>query len=81
MLLGGGREKKEDSIDPAVGIVLHKKGGDRVAAGESLCTLRYNDQARAARAKILVEQSYQVVDSPPTPRKLIRQILPAQSGG
>ena len=48
MLLGGGREKKEDSIDPAVGIVLHKKIGDPVAAGETLCTLMYNSQTRAA---------------------------------
>jgi len=80
-LLGGGREKKEDSVDPAVGIVLHKKNGDRVAAGESLCTLKYNDQARADRAKILIEQCYQIVDSPPAPGKLIRQIIPANSTG
>src|SRR5438093_1610382 len=39
VILGGGREKKEDSVDPAVGITLHKKVGDQVTAGEPLCTI------------------------------------------
>src|SRR5712692_1456932 len=58
-LLGGGREKKDDTIDPAVGLVLHKKVGDAVEAGEPLCTVHYNSEkklaaARAARARKLV---------------------------
>ncbi len=81
MLLGGGRERKEDSIDPAAGIILHKKTGDRVSAGESLCTLMYNSQTRAARARVLIEQSYQIVDSPPPSRKLIRRVIPAAQAG
>ena len=39
VILGGGRERKEDSVDPAVGIVLHKKVGDRIVAGEPLATI------------------------------------------
>src|SRR3984893_19406204 len=35
VILGGGRERKEDSVDPAVGIVVHKKIGDKVSVGES----------------------------------------------
>jgi pyrimidine-nucleoside phosphorylase len=58
LVLGGGREKKEDTIDPAVGIVLHKKVGDRVSAGEPLCTLHYNSSARLAEARSLIEASY-----------------------
>ena len=77
VILGGGREKKEDSVDPAVGIILHKKVGDRVAAGESLCTLMYNSASLAARAKTLVEQSYRIADSAPAPRRLIHRIIPA----
>ena len=60
MILGGGREKKEDSVDPAVGIVLHKKVGDRVKSGESLATIHYNAEDRAARARQLIESSYSV---------------------
>lgn len=43
MLLGAGRATKEDTIDLAVGIVLHKKVGDKVEKGESLLTI-YSDQ-------------------------------------
>ena len=77
VILGGGREKKEDSVDPAVGIILHKKVHDRVAAGETLCTLMYNSEARAGHAKTLLLPSYQIADSAPPPRKLIHRILPA----
>ena len=63
VILGGGREKKEDSVDPTVGIVLHKKVGDHVSAGEPLATIHYNAEARAARARQLLEESYQITDS------------------
>jgi pyrimidine-nucleoside phosphorylase/thymidine phosphorylase len=39
MALGAGRARVEDRIDPAAGLVLHKKIGDRVDRGEPLCTL------------------------------------------
>lgn len=42
MQLGAGRATKEDTIDPAVGIVLHKKVGDKVAVGEALLTIHAN---------------------------------------
>ena len=42
MMLGGGREKKEDLIDPAVGIVLTKKVGDYVKNGDVLALMHYN---------------------------------------
>ena len=58
VILGGGREKKEDKIDPAVGLEFHKRIGDAVARGEPLCTLHYNSDARLAEARKLVETSY-----------------------
>ena len=39
VMLGAGRAAKTDAIDPAAGILLHKKTGDTVAAGETLATL------------------------------------------
>lgn len=50
-MLGAGREKKEDSIDPAVGIVLAKKVGDKVAEDETLAYLYANDEAKLQEAK------------------------------
>jgi pyrimidine-nucleoside phosphorylase len=63
VILGGGRERKEDSVDPAVGIVLHKKVGDAVSAGETLATIYYNAEARAVRARKLLEDTYRISDS------------------
>ncbi len=76
VILGGGRERKEDSIDPAVGIVLHKKVGDRVATGEPIATIYYNVEAKATRARQLIEASYVVTDAAPaTKRPLIHRII------
>jgi pyrimidine-nucleoside phosphorylase len=75
VILGGGRERKEDSVDPAVGIVLHKKVGDPVSAGEALATIYYNAEARAARARQLLEESYQIADSPAEKRPLIHRVI------
>jgi thymidine phosphorylase len=63
VLLGGGREKKEDSVDPAVGIIVHKKLGEKVSAGEALCTIHYNSAERFERAKPLIQQSYTIGDA------------------
>lgn len=51
VLLGAGRIKKEDSIDFAAGITMHKKLGDAVKAGESICTFYANDPALFAAAE------------------------------
>ena len=76
VILGGGREKKEDSVDPAVGIVLHKKVGDAVAAGESIATIHYNAEPQASRARQLIESSCVIADAKPsTKRPLIHRII------
>ena len=81
VVLGGGRERKEDAVDPAVGIVLHKKVGDAVAAAESLATVHYNSEARAAGAKRLLEKSFVVAEAPPhSKRPLIHRVIGGNSG-
>ena len=73
MVLGAGRARKEDDIDPAVGIVLRKKLGDRVVRGEPLCVLHVNDLARvdAARARFL--GAYPLGDAAPVVAPLVTQ--------
>ena len=77
VILGGGRERKEDAVDPAVGQVLHKKVGDRVTKSEPLCTIHYNSEDRAARVTQLMEESYRIDEAPPRQqRPLIHRVIP-----
>jgi pyrimidine-nucleoside phosphorylase len=76
VILGGGRERKEDSVDPSVGIVMNKKVGDRVAIGEPFATIHYNAEAQAAQARQLIEASCVVTDeAPSTKRPLIHRVI------
>ncbi|HXY52420.1 MAG TPA: thymidine phosphorylase [Terriglobales bacterium] len=76
VILGGGREKKEDSIDPAVGMVVHKKVGDQISAGEPLVTIHCHSEAQAGRAKKLLEESYDIADAPPARKKpLVHRVI------
>ena len=77
-ILGGGREKKEDAIDHAVGLQFHKRIGDHVEKGEPLATIRYNVDTRLAEAKALIVENYFIAQEPPRgKRPLIRRILEA----
>jgi pyrimidine-nucleoside phosphorylase len=63
VVLGGGREKKEDSIDHSVGLLINKKIGDQVAAGEPVFTILYNSESKAEQAKLLMERSFRVSEN------------------
>ncbi|MDP9256713.1 MAG: thymidine phosphorylase [Actinomycetota bacterium] len=64
MRLGAGRERKEDAIDHAVGIVVHAKPADEVAAGEVLAHVHARDEASARQAAAEVLAAYSLVDGP-----------------
>src|SRR5262245_12919461 len=76
-MLGGGREKKEDTIDPGVGLEFHKRIGDSVAAEETLVTIYYNSDVKLAEAASRIEESFVFSDQPPAPKKLVRRLVGA----
>jgi pyrimidine-nucleoside phosphorylase len=77
MALGAGRRRKEDRIDPGVGVTVHARRGDRVAAGEPLATLWYNDATRLASARPAVLVAYRLGAAPPPSRSLVVRRIPA----
>jgi pyrimidine-nucleoside phosphorylase len=77
-MLGGGREKKEDTIDHAVGLEFHKRIRDRVEKGERLVTIHYNSGTKLAEAMSLITNSYEIGEVAPREElQLIRRILGA----
>lgn len=78
VILGGGRERKEDWVDPAVGFVLHKKVGDQVSSGEALATVHYNSETLGARAKMLLLDSFAIGEAPPSQKRpLVHRVITA----
>lgn len=73
MLLGAGRKTKEDRIDYAVGLKLHKKVGDPVAEGESLLTI-YANSEDVAEVKELLYANIEIGASGEDP-ELIHDII------
>jgi pyrimidine-nucleoside phosphorylase/thymidine phosphorylase len=77
MMLGGGREKKEDSVDPGVGLVLEKKIGDAVERGATLCNVHYNLDSRLPYAMNLLSECFEIGDHAPAGQPLVRKIIGA----
>jgi pyrimidine-nucleoside phosphorylase len=69
--LGAGRDRVEDPVDRAVGIVVLVKPGDHVQAGDPILELHYRDCARLAAALPLAKRSIAVGDARPAPRPLL----------
>jgi pyrimidine-nucleoside phosphorylase len=64
LLLGAGRERKGDRIDPAVGLVLAAKRGEQVQAGQTLAILYANDEARLERAEQQLRAAFRIDEAP-----------------
>jgi pyrimidine-nucleoside phosphorylase len=62
--LGGGRVAAEDSVDPAVGMVLAAKVGDAVAEGDELATVHYSTSDQLASALPVLEQAWAITPDP-----------------
>lgn len=75
MILGAGREKKEDTIDHAAGIVLCKKTGDRVESGETLAVLHTNKPSAIDEAKRRVLGAYKTSMQKPKAPPLVYGIV------
>lgn len=78
MLLGAGRETKESEIDLAVGIVLHKKVGDRVEADEAFATLHVNDEKKVAEVQQRLQAAYELSDTVPPEHPLVYGVVTKQ---
>lgn len=75
MHLGGGRATKDSEIDLSVGLVLHKKVGDRVEAGESLATIHAPSREKAAEAAELLHACYSLSPDPVQRSPFIKDII------
>lgn len=69
--LGAGRERSDDVIDPAVGITLHKKLGDRVETGDALATVNYSRQDLWDSHREKLAGAWTIEDEPEEPRPLV----------
>ena len=75
MLLGAGRETVDSTIDPGVGLVLRKKVGDAVSAGEPLATVHVNDRRRLDEALAMLRGAIRIGPEAPAPRPLVHAVM------
>ncbi len=75
MTLGGGRETKESAIDLSVGIILEKKNGNAVSAGEVLATIYGNDDAKMQAAYEKIAHAYEIAKEPAVFVPVVREYI------
>ncbi len=75
VMIGAGRDRKEDPIDPAVGAILEVKIGDRVDAGAVLCRLYYTREERVEDAAEMVEDAFRISSQKPDAREIILEVV------
>ena len=74
-LLGAGRFKKEDKIDPVAGIIIHKKVGSYVKKGDKIFEIRCNDEKKIERVKKILSHSLDFDIGKPLERTLIYKLI------
>lgn len=70
VLLGGGRSRKGEAIDHAVGVVVHCKVGDSVERGQPLFTVHANDRGKQAEIRRMMQSAIEFSESPVHPLPL-----------
>jgi thymidine phosphorylase len=75
MLLATHNDRPDVKMDLAVGIVLEHKVGDRILAGERLCTIYYNEEAPLEAASQMVEDAFHISSAPPEARPLTYEVI------
>lgn len=75
LMLGGGRETKESETDLSVGVILHKKVGDKVEEGDILATIYANDLDKLTSAKDILINAFCITVTPAKPQPLIKWIV------
>ncbi|MCC7497556.1 MAG: thymidine phosphorylase [Bryobacterales bacterium] len=74
-IIGAGRDTKEDNVDPAVGVVLEVKVGQKVDAGGVLCRLYYTSEEHVEDAAQQVEDAFRIASQPADERELILEVV------
>ena len=75
MILGAGRETKDDELDLSAGIVLKKKVGDFVNEGETLALMHFNRENKFEDAKERLKNAYIISDKQSQPKRLIYGVV------
>ncbi len=73
--LGAGRLTKESVIDFGAGIIMYKKTGDFVKAGERIASLHASDDSKIATAALMLSEAYEYSSEAPTMLPLIEKII------
>src|SRR6202451_4163311 len=73
--VGAGRNTKEDSIDPAVGVILEVKVGQKIDSGSILCRIYYTGEEHLEEAAELVEGAFKISQQPVEERDLILEVV------
>jgi pyrimidine-nucleoside phosphorylase/thymidine phosphorylase len=74
-MIGAGRDVKDEDIDPAVGVILEVKVGEKVDAGSVLCRLYYTKEDRVDEAADVVEDAFRISAQKPEDRELILEVV------
>jgi pyrimidine-nucleoside phosphorylase len=74
-MIGAGRDTKEDSIDPAVGVILEVKVGQKIDPGSILCRIYHTSDERLENAAELVEDAFKISQQPVDERDLILEVV------